>query len=163
MPVRALIVLLASCLLAFSAHAQRTTRKPLKVEQTVKTRTAASQEPYDTLLVSSADTIMPVAISGFEKTLRSRNESLFVTNRLETELVGIEIEISYFDMQSRLLHKRIIALPCSIPPGETRQLNFPTWDKQQVWYYHLSDTPRTRAQATPFRVAATATKLITRQ
>lgn len=139
-------LLLITCLLAAEARKDRTTRGHLKA----KTE-AASAVRADTI---SADTAS-IAISGFEKTIRSRWETFFITNRTSRPIISLTVDIEYLDGKGRQLHRRpnlMVDFPDPLPPGETRQAKIPTWDTQSVRYYHLSPPTRTRAQATPFHV-----------
>ena len=97
-----------------------------------------------------------VTLSGYEKTLRSRIETLYAANSLENDTIfSLSVEIEYLDMRGRQLHRRIVEIACEIPPGQRRQLSFTSWDRQFVMYYHLSAPTRTSAQATPYDVKLT--------
>ncbi len=109
----------------------------------------AAHADFDTIALDSTC----LRLSGYEKTLRSAVESLFITNKSEAELSGITLQIQYLDMKGRQLHSRLVTVDVTVPPGETRMGRFASWDKQKVWYYYLSDPVRTRMQATPYRVA----------
>lgn len=129
--------------------ADRTTRGKLKVGR--KSVATAVQAVNDTVVPSAG----MIVVSGFDKPLRSYRESVFVTNRSRRRLIGVRLTISYLDADGRLLHRAVQTLPADIPAGETRQLMFPSWDRQQAFYYELSSKPR-RADGTPFSVAITA-------
>lgn len=127
------------------AGADRTTRKNLRVKRTTaKTDTTAV-----------ADTVMPSAgmliVSGYDKPLRSRRESLFVTNRSNRTLKAVTLRITYLDADGRQLHVADRTLNTDIPAGETRQLTFPSWDRQMTFYYLLTGKPRT-ADGSPYTV-----------
>lgn len=87
---------------------------------------------------------------GFDKTVTSPKESFFISNRLDKQATAFEIEITYFDMQHRQLHQRLVQVECEIPPGETRRVDVKSWDTQKAFYFHQSAAPR--RQATPFDV-----------
>ena len=87
---------------------------------------------------------------GFDKTVTSQKESFFISNRLDRQAAAFEIEITYFDMQHRQLHQRLVQVECEIPPGETRRVDVKSWDTQKAFYFHQSAAPR--RQATPFDV-----------
>lgn len=144
----ALFLLLA---IALCASAQRTTRRGL----TPPPKAAVESLVPDTIYFSPTDTAKALSLSGFEKTLRSRTESLLITNHLPVAIQAVGLEIMYKDVRGRMLHKRKLTLSCSIPTGETRKLDFPSWDKQQVWYYQHSPVPKATTQATPFAVSIT--------
>lgn len=105
---------------------------------------------------TGADTVAPalldsIAISGYDKPLRSRRESIFVTNRTGRHLSAITVAIDYLDMQGRMLHHADIPLVIDTPPGETRQVTFPSWDRQLSFVYHRSDRSYNR-RGTPYTV-----------
>lgn len=133
--------------------AQRTTRKGLKVDKEMVLNPKGPLVP-DTVYIDSQTGMgkkQPLAVSGYEKTLRSRRESFLLTNNTDDLVLGITFDIEYFDMNRRQLHQRTLTVKCDIPPAETRMVEFKSWDAQLVWYYYLSDKPRTRGQATPYK------------
>lgn len=77
---------------------------------------------------------------------------MFVTNHTGRQIDGVTFTIDYFDLSGRKLHSRTLTVRTTIPAGETRQVSFRTWDRQQSFYYRLSSKPR-RADGTPFEVA----------
>lgn len=147
---RLLILFAVVIATATTAFADRTTRGKLKV---------ANRRSVTTVVGAVNDTVVPSAgmiiVSGFDKPLRSYRESVFITNRSRRRLTGVKLTISYLDADGRLLHRAVQSLSTDIPAGETRQLTFPSWDRQQAFYYELSSKPR-RSDGTPFSVAITA-------
>lgn len=105
---------------------------------------------YDTVTAPSPDSI---AVSGFEKTLRSSRESMYISNLTADSLAGLGIEITYMDMDRRMLHKSVHDLAEAIPAGETRLVDVPSFDRQALYYYHLSPLPPRARHATPFRAS----------
>lgn len=92
-----------------------------------------------------------ISFYGFDKTVNSNKESLFVVNGLDScDVVGMTLDVTYLDMKGRQLHRRDVERDCDIPSGETRRIDFPTWDTQKAFYYHKSSAPK--KQATPFNV-----------
>lgn len=102
-----------------------------------------------------------MAVSGYDKALRSRRESFFVSNKLggEDAIVWLEFTIGYYDMSGRELNSRRASLHCDIPAGATRNLTIPTWDTQQAFYYYRSQRPR-RSVATPYNVKFTIDRIV---
>ncbi len=97
-----------------------------------------------------------IYISGYEKTLRSRYESVYIANSYDSlTITSLQLSIEYRDTHGNQLHKRTIDLPTTIPPGERRQVSFPTWDKQCVMYYVKSAPTRRVSLATPYEVYMT--------
>ncbi len=103
----------------------------------------------DTLRLPSRDSI---SLAGYDKPLRTTHETLLVTNSTTRKLTGLCITVTYLDMQGRQLHRRTDTLTVSIPPAETRLLRFPSWDRQQSYYYHLGPAPRS-SRFTPYTVS----------
>lgn len=90
----------------------------------------------DTIPASDLDSLK---LSGYDKPLRSRRESLFVTNMTGLRLTEISLSISYYDMEGRELHHEDVAVGVDIPPGATRQILFPSWDRQLTFVYYRSE------------------------
>lgn len=87
---------------------------------------------------------------GFDKTASSKTESFFIVNGTDSILTSMTVEITYYDMKHRQLHRRDVDIVCDIPANETRRIDTPTWDTQRSFYYIKSVKPR--RQATPFDV-----------
>lgn len=87
---------------------------------------------------------------GFDKTASATAESFFIVNDLDSILNGVEVEITYFDMKGRQLHRRICEVECMVAPHETMRIDIKSWDTQKSFYYHRSAKPK--RQATPFEV-----------
>lgn len=138
-----------TAILIFSSLAtwsQRTTRQQLKLNVA-----PIASERTDTIAEPS------VSLSGYEKTLRSSKESILVTNACADTIDAISLTIDYLDMQGRQIHRRTLELssPDPIAPGQTRQLEFRSWDSQRVWHYRLSQPTNPTGQATPYDIKAT--------
>lgn len=104
---------------------------------------------FDTIAGVLAD--RTVTISGYDKPLRASRESMFMTSNDSSAIMSLSFSIGYYDMQGRMIHKARHRLNVDIPPFETRQLTFPSWDRQQSFYYRRS-TPPKRVSATPYEV-----------
>lgn len=143
-----LIILAAILASALTAAGQRTTRSRLRPAPRA-VATPQQLHPYDTI-ATAADSAA-IVFSGYEKTLSSNKESFFATNRTDSLINTLDIEITYLDIKGRQLDTRRLTLETDLPAGETRRFDIPAWDRQKVFYYHLSPTPRA-AHATPYRV-----------
>jgi len=134
---------LVMILLALALAAQHTTRSgPRRPRVPVASRIAAPVA--DTIPLPSDSAVI---LAGYDKTLSSRRESLFITNAIDSAtLVWLLVTVDYLDTSGRQLHSRQAHIRCDIPPGETRRLDIPSWDRQCVYYYRLSE-PRRRVQA----------------
>lgn len=138
----ALIALVSS----IAIDAQRTTRKGLRVETHTE---IPSREATDTIIPGNGSTA--ITIAGYDKPLRSANETFFITNRSSHNISGLRIRIRYIDTHGRTLHQRECLIQIDIPSGETRQAKIKSWDIQRSFYYKLSTKPQ-RADGTPFDV-----------
>ena len=131
-----------------SARRQRTTRLNLKTSD----RNTMAQLQYDTLNVDSAE----VKFSGYEKPLRSHRETMFVANNSKDTIKAMTLSIGYYDTSGNMLHQREVNITTNIIPGQRRMIDFPSWDKQQVFYYIKSvPSSRTRGSATPYTITVT--------
>lgn len=148
--IKIFAVLLSCCI---SAHADNTLKRNLK-RKSVET-VESTELKQDTLRT----VIGEVRLAGYEKPLRSSHESIFITNNDERILKCVVLNIEYLDEQGRQLHQREIEIECEVPSGETRQLTFPSWDKQKTTYYYLSPKART-SNGTPYRVKSRPVLLI---
>lgn len=140
-------IILCAFILAFNTQAQRTTRRQLKASSTAITEKRPAA--YDTV-ATVADSAM-FAFSGYEKTLRSSTESFFVSNHSDSIVSHLSFMITYLDMKGRTLDSRTVETDIDLQPHATRRVDIRSWDRQKVFYYHLSPVPRT-ATATPYRV-----------
>lgn len=143
-----LVLMTAASLLCFPAGARRTTRKGLKA---MESSSAAAKQPA-TYTMQPADSAA-VSVSGFEKILRSKKESMFLTNNTADTIYRLTITLNYNDINRRQLHSRRESIDILLPPGETRKHDLQSFDRQGTFYYYLSRPPRSNSQATPFRVA----------
>lgn len=136
---------------ALSVSADKTTRKNLKVLPKVDRQ----------VVTDSLDFFTPspgmIRLTGYDKPLRSYRESIYVSNPSRRTLRYINLEITYFDEAGQQMHRRDVKLNITIPPGETRQLTFPSWDKQRNMYYIKSGKPRT-SDGTPYSISAKITQ-----
>lgn len=146
--------LLATAAMTVAQGRVVTTRKNLKVERSKVPGSDTTLE--DTIRnIGQGD----VVLSGFEKPLKSRNETMFLTNNTDYDLKGVVLECKYYDIHGRQLHERIVSVKCEIGIGATCMIGFKTWDVQGAFYYRLSQKPR-RANGTPFDVKINVAALI---
>ncbi|MDE6270249.1 MAG: hypothetical protein K2M12_05265 [Muribaculaceae bacterium] len=142
-----LSVLMICC--AICAPAQRTTRSG---------RPRAVHAVAERVALPVADTVVAPAgaltVAGYDKTLSSRRESFFVSNHMDSAtVVWIGATIDYLDTGGNQLHRRHTGMRCDIPPGQTRRIDIPAWDRQGVYYYRGSEPGRrVQAAASPFDI-----------
>ena len=132
-----------------SATAQKTTRSGLKAKSIAASQ--KSRVKTDTAVLDSTNR-QAVAFSGYEKALRSTSETVFLTNRSNDTICGMKFAVKYFDMAGHSLHTREITNLDLVPPGETRQLTFKSWDPHKVFHYYLTTPGRASGNATPYTV-----------
>lgn len=110
-------------------------------------RTGISREK--TIAEPATDTIIPdpddIRLSGYDKPLRSPKESVFVTNLTDHDIISFVLTTAYFDLYGRQLHQSVNRIDIQIPAGETRLATYPSWDRQQSFYYFKSKTPKSPA------------------
>lgn len=132
-------------------HADKTTRGRLQPDKALIKGKKAGKETiriFDTICnVAATD----IRISGFDKPLSSRKETMLVSNYTDREISGLKIRFTYTDTRNRMLHEEVKEIRVTIPVGETRRIEIPSWDTQQSFYYSKSRRPRT-ANVTPFDV-----------
>lgn len=143
-------MLIMATLTVVGATPRRTARTLRKATSMVRVDTVVvvPESPYDTIVPA----LGTVRISGFEKTIRSRKESFFMTNNSVDTLQSVHLDIEYRDTRGRQLHKRTLWIEVAVPPGQTRRCDIPSWDRQQTFYYKIHPRPR-RNDAVPFDVS----------
>lgn len=150
--VKHITLIIVGFVAALFVTAQNTTRKRLKVQpHRIDTVVIAC----DTITGQGAENV--VKFSGYEKTLRATRETVFVTNLTDKDISGLEFTVTYYDTSSRQLHRRRVESSHTIPAGETRRLDFPSWDKQNSFYSSTGKAPR--VAAIPYTVTITEPKI----
>lgn len=148
--ISAVITILFTALMcSITTTAQRTTRRHLKPIVTT-TASPESTAPIDTVNNPSTSTLV---LTGYDKPLRSTTESMFIKNLTGRHILSVTLHLEYLDMSGRQLHLRDVTIPCDIPPGQTRQITFRSWDRQKSFVYHRSQRPR-RADYSPYKINA---------
>lgn len=141
------VMAIAGILIGINAEARRIRTK---INLPKKENVMPNAERIDTATASDSLPLSCLFFFGFDKPLSSEKESFFATNNSDREIVGLGLEIEYLTVDSLQLHRRSVDIECSLPAGETRKIDIPTWDKQHSFYFHQSAKPR--RQATPFIV-----------
>ena len=125
--------------------------------------TRAAAAPHETVPEAVFDTVAAdtsrIQVAGFEKTLASTRETMFIVNGLDRPVEGLALDIVYSDMSGRMLHSASHTVAAHIPAGESRMVSVPSFDRQKVFYYHLSPAPTRARVATPFKVQVTVTSV----
>lgn len=156
MKARLLIIILALLAPALCINARKGKKPdPQRVRRTATTRAAATNiKVCDTIMLPPSDSI---TVAGYEKTLRSNTESMIISNHTADDITAVGLDIQYLDMKGRMLHRctQKVSIPDGIPRGESRMVSVPSFDRQGLFYYHLSPKPKRATRATPFKVAVT--------
>lgn len=130
----------------------RTTRKSLKPSAEVEV--SDSGKPSGTPVISPS--VHDVSVKGYDKPLRSRRETFFVTNNYPSQTIrSLVFTATYLDTSGRMLHRRSEKVDCEIPPAQTRQIGVKSWDTQQNFYFVRSTVSSRAEQATPYDVTIT--------
>lgn len=156
--MKALLTFIIAIVLACPVvDAQNMRRNTPRVNRRTITEVSRVAVLNDTVALPGTDSI---AVAGFEKPLRVNKESVFVSNKSSRELISLSLDIIYMDMQGRMLHRIERSLDVTIPPGETRRVEFPSFDTSSLFYYHLSPSSSRAVSATPFDVNITVTRAV---
>lgn len=86
----------------------------------------------------------------YDKKAGSDKETFFVDNGSRTGLTSLEVEISYFNSEGKLIHKREVEINQLFPPKETRKVDISSWDRQKSYHY-INSVPSTKG-STPYTV-----------
>lgn len=96
-----------------------------------------------------------VRLSGYDKPVRTDRETIHVTNNTGRNILELTFDITYYDMQGRMLHNTTVTVSCDIAAGDTQMLTWPTWDRQYSFCYEQSRRPRAPRTATLYTITAT--------
>lgn len=151
---RLILILIAIASVALVAEADN-----LKSTRNIKRNSPTRHAPVEAIV--QVDTIVATPnqfrLSGYDKPLRSTSETVFVTNNSDIDIIGLELTTEYYDMQGRMLHKQTRRIAIDLPAGETRKVDYPTWDRQQAFYFHTSK--RGRSAGTPYNVRQSVARI----
>lgn len=145
------VILVAASATAADISAQNTRRRVRAAVEYDKPESVADVA-LDTIV---SPTAQQIEVSGYDKPLRSRRETLFATNSTTTDICGVALTITYYDSSQRMLHRTTHHLDTQIPPQQTRQLSFPSWDRQFSFYYSHSAEPKRTPSAQPYDISIT--------
>lgn len=147
---KAAFIIIAVVLGLLACMGQRTTRRGLKALKESTIPDASLYSPYsDTIVSPDKD---HVEVNRYDKPLRSRRETIFVTNSGQTPIKRIAFTISYYDTDGKLMHRASRSQNTNIPAGETRMVGFRSWDVQQSFYYKGSTRTKNDTKATAYDV-----------
>ena len=155
-----LLAVCAATAIVSSADGKNTRRRLIKPSRRPVLTTTPTPIPTDTITdITQINTILK--ISDYQKTVRSRVESMLLTNLSATDTIkAVTIDLNYTDAEGRQLNRRELTLTVTVPPGETRHASSTSWDRQQLFYYHLTPPARPTDRTRSFHVAITPIALI---
>lgn len=111
------------------------TRRPVKAGNDAQQVTVAG----DTVAVAEGS----VALTGYDKALRSSHESITVTNNTTDTVRAVQASIVYMLADGAVLHRREVWLNGPFVPGTPRRVEFKSWDRQHAFHYtHTRPLPR---------------------
>ena len=127
----------------------RTTRKNIRSTEVP----VMTLEQTDSLLPDSLTRIdvNAVSLKGFSKRASESKESFFITNNTSHRMSAVRLLMRYTTMDGEMLTQRVVNVPVSLKPGETKLVSVKSFDVQRLFYYYAG--PQPRKQATPFKVA----------
>lgn len=137
------IVFVIALLMCGAAEAKKVKTKfktPSSTQTEKKGVSKRMPEPLDSAELAAI--IPQIELSGYDKTTQSTKESFLLTNNSERNIAGMVIELTYIDLQGRMIHKRDETVKYNVPPGETRMISIRTFDEQKTLYYKNSTPPR---------------------
>lgn len=133
---------------ASSGEARKVTTR-LKAPKT----TSAAQEKgriYPRHKKEFADVADRLTFMAYDKKASSDKETFFVDNGSKKDLNLIEIEITYYNMEGKQVHRRVVELTETFPANETRRVDIKSWDTQKSFHY-INSVP-SRSGSTPYNV-----------
>lgn len=86
----------------------------------------------------------------YDKKTGAAKETFFIDNGSDTNLSGLELEISYFNSAGKLIHKRTVEISQPLPAKETRKVDIVSWDTQKS--YHYVNSISSSKGSTPYTV-----------
>lgn len=87
---------------------------------------------------------------GYDKAASITRETVHVINNGPVHVSGVKVKLTYRDLSGHMLHSREITLWTDVPAGETRKVDFTTWDPQNSFHYYKSAKPR--KESTPYTI-----------
>lgn len=156
--IAVVVALLAGVPFASSRRTTRPGLEPLPVPEL-----ADSMQAPEFILRGVPGDSVRVAVKGYDKPLRSRQESFFAVNTDSVDVDALMLTITYYDMADMMLHSARHRLSGPVPAGETRRMSVRSWDSQNAFYYYRSDVPSRAVRATPYKVTITVDSVFVAQ
>lgn len=144
---RSVIIVIVATLLMSAVSAYAVTRKRSTTRKIVDREIPAAQP--DSIPADTAS----IRFSGYDKPLRATKETVFVTNNSPRPICAVSFTSQYVDTSGRQLHLVSRKINVDIPAGETRRIDYRSWDVQNSFYYIGSRRPRTSAIPYDIRIS----------
>ena len=143
---KTVVILLSIISLVFAvetvARRQRTTRGKVSGRNVAEPAKAA----VDSIIIPDSSEVL---LYGYDKPLRSRQETVFVANNTLHDITALIFTTRYIDTKGRQFHQQSRRVRADIPSVHP-QIDYRSWDAQQSFYYVGSR--RSRASGTPYDV-----------
>ena len=139
-----------SSLFAIEASARKVGVRLKPSKRTLATAADSARRAQHLQQILADSVVQRLRLSGYDKTATADMESLFVTNHSTHRITLLKLQLNYFDMKDRQLHQRDVTLRVDLPAGQTRRVDFRTWDRQHAFHYHLS--PPSRRATSPYKI-----------
>lgn len=158
--IPACLILVSLMISVASAAGAKRVRQTLPAEAARHTTSKITDMARRMRVESATDSLAMLgrlSVSRYDKPAEATREALFVTNGTDARLTEITIRIDYLASPAdEVIHRRDVMISCDVPAGETRRLDFPSWDKLKSYHYAGGRKPK-RRQSTPYSVRITPT------
>ena len=138
-----ILVSLLACHLCHADEKYTGERKSLQFKQELEQLATLDAEEVKDL----------ISIAGYNKTIKDKDETFYVTNNTDFHLSRLVLQFSYYTLKDEMLTEKEYVVECDIPAKATRQLAVKSFDVHHNHYYHKSRRP-TR-DAIPYKVVYT--------
>lgn len=137
------------CISGCNTHAKKVTTKlkaPVEKESVISNR-YKTYPHHATEFEMVSNHLVFIA---YDKKANASKETFFVDNGSDFDLKSLDLEISYYNENGKLIHKRTIELDIEFPHKETRKVDISSWDTQKSYHY-INSVPSTK-KSTPYTV-----------
>ena len=144
---------LAAAMAIFTALSGADARKVstrLRAPESSKSKISSSLKTYPHHATEFERVSENLTFMAYDKRAGADKETFFVDNGSSSDLSLIEVEISYFNVAGKQIHKRTVELSQTFPAKETRKVDIKTWDTQKSFHY-INSTASSKG-STPYTV-----------
>ncbi|MCM1005970.1 MAG: hypothetical protein NC402_06725 [Prevotella sp.] len=148
-----LIILLLAMLALVSTFARRQTLHINEKAMSAQKRVLGEASADSVFALSGDEAANAVRVFGYDKPHNATKESLFITNNLLSDtIISVTLTLKYSALNGAELHTRTIKESCLIAPGQTKRLQFASWDATRTFYYYRTP-PRRKEGLSGYKVA----------